>query len=92
MSFSPFTAYIFSTFHCIFLPLSSLIFTDTHRRKNLRESHQSLNPVRLLHLLPELLEAGLQALMEGPQSLRHLLTMDTHAICQVRDLMGERER
>lgn len=51
-------------------------------------SYQRLDPVLLLHLLPQLLEAGLQPLVEGPQRLGHLLPVDPHAFGQVRDLRG----
>lgn len=60
------------------------------RRQSERCSYQRLDAVLLLHLLPQLLEAGLQPLVEGPQRLRHLLPVDAHAFSQVRDLEGER--
>lgn len=57
--------------------------------KKKKSSYQRLDAVLFLHLLPQLLEAGLQPLVEGPQRLRHLLPVDPHAFGQVRDLEGE---
>lgn len=51
-----------------------------------KSSYQRFDPVLLLHLLPQLLEAGLQAVVERPQRLRDLLSVDANTFGEVWDL------
>lgn len=54
--------------------------------KQAKSSYQRLHPILFLHLLPQLLEAGLQAVVERPQSLCDLLSVDADTFGEVRDL------
>lgn len=49
-------------------------------------SYQGLDSILLLHLLPQLLEAGFQAVMERPQRFRDLVSVDADPLGKVRNL------
>lgn len=59
------------------------------RSKTDKSSYQGLCPILFLHFLPQLLEAGLQAVVERPQRLCDLLSMDANTLSEVRDLVGQ---
>lgn len=55
-----------------------------------KSSYQGLGSILFLHLLSQLFEAGLQAVVERPQRLRDLLSVDANAFGEVRDLVGSK--
>lgn len=54
-------------------------------------TYQGLNSILFLHLLPQLLEACLQAVVERPQRLCDLLSVDADTFSQVRDLARRKQ-
>lgn len=56
-----------------------------------KTSYQGLCTILFLHFLPQLLEAGLQAVVERPQRLCDLLSVDANTFGEVRDLAGEQK-
>lgn len=54
-------------------------------------AHQRDDSVLSLHLLPQVLEAGQQSVVQRLQLLRGLLTMHTDPISQERDLEEEEQ-
>lgn len=56
-----------------------------------KTSYQGLCTILFLHFLPQLLEAGLQAVVERPQRLCDLLSVDANTFGEVRDLAGGTE-
>lgn len=54
-------------------------------------AHQGDDSVLSLHLLPQVLEAGQQAVVQRLQLLRGLLTVNTDPVGQERDLQEQEE-
>lgn len=54
-----------------------------------KSSYQSLYPILLLHLLPQLLKACLHAVVERPERLCDLLSVDTNTFGEMWNLVEE---
>lgn len=55
-----------------------------------KSSYQSLHSVLFLHLLAQLFEAGLQAVVERPQSLGDLLSVDANTFSEMWNLVKQK--
>lgn len=79
-------------FHWCLLKMTALsckaLFMQQKGHKQAKSSYQGLGPILFLHLLPQLLEAGLQTIVERPQRLGDLLSVDANTFGEVWDLAG----